>query len=122
MYPKMIKNEHQNACLTNVRPTGLKTSQNFHFFYISPQSRCAISTVKTIEKTQLSISRLLKMTQNKNEKTLQKTFQKASKIHKKTSPKPDREKTAENLAIKLSQDPKVMKNGAPDWGYQRCVF
>ena len=77
-----------------------QNKQNFQFFYISLQSRCAISTVKTIEKTQLSICRLLKMTQNKNEKTCQKTSKKASKIHTKTSPKPGREKTTENLAKK----------------------
>ena len=77
-----------------------QNKQNFQFFYISLQSRCAISTVKTNEKTQLSIYRLLKMKQNKNEETSQKTFQNASKIHTKTSPKPGRGKTTENLAKK----------------------
>ena len=62
------------------------------------------------------------MTQNKNEKTSQKTFQNASKIHQQTSPKPGREKTAENLAKKWPRDQKVMKNGDPDRGYQRCFF
>ena len=67
-----------------------QNKQNFQFFYISLQSRCAISTVKTIEKTQLSNCRLLKMTQNKNEKTSQKT----SKRHPKSIKKPHQNQAA----------------------------
>ena len=68
-----------------------QNKQNFQFFYISLQSRCAISTGKTIRKIQLSICMLLKMTQNKNEKTSRKTFKNASK---KSTQKPPQNQTA----------------------------
>ena len=101
-HPKMSKNEDQNACLTKVWPTSLKTNKIFIFFYISLQSRCAFSTIKNDEKHNYPFAGFWRWRKIKTKKPLKKP----SKMHPKSIKKPH-----QNRAAKKQQ--KIWLNNGP---------